>query len=446
MEGRVKSSLERASAIGDNSMNRERRKVYSDLGLLELDIEELRDKGKLNVEEATKFIETLRQAQDGVSLTFLKTQPKGIWRVFYSIDEAIRIAAVWCYLIDYAILVAPMSMLAHFCVPHLKLPNFFRRMCGIGCYALSNVTVNIEGITEKTFASTVSLTSFTHASTMDAFILAGAVPCGLFSLAKSELFMIPFFAWILAAYGGIAVNRGDRNQAVKALRSSAERAARNSSAKDTQGSCVAISPEGTRSKSGQLAVFKKGAFYIWDEMQMPIVPMVIFGAFDLYPPGKQMSLPGNVCVRFGSPISPDEVKSTEPAARRNEMSMLLRRRILMTLADSPPGVGDESPPQTAVQKLRHLGLVGACLGVNYGMFKLVTGAFLARGWTYTGMSIVSSAITVFISGGVYLYNLFLCTPMGGVPIPGIGSSSGSAKASGASTSSDGSSGNGKKDN
>ncbi len=29
-----------------------------------------------------------------------------------------------------------------------------------------------------------------------------------------------------------------------------------------------------------------GTFYMWEEMQAPIVPFVIFGAYDLYPVGR----------------------------------------------------------------------------------------------------------------------------------------------------------------
>ena len=52
---------------------------------------------------------------------------------------------------------------------------------------------------------------------MDAFILAAAVPVMSYTLAKKELFLIPFFAWSLAVYGGVAVDRNNRSQAVQAL-------------------------------------------------------------------------------------------------------------------------------------------------------------------------------------------------------------------------------------
>ena len=52
------------------------------------------------------------------------------------------------------------------------------------------------------------------------------------------------------------------------------------------GDVVLIAPEGTRSPTGQLLPFKKGAFYMWESInKKPIIPMVIYGGFELHPPG-----------------------------------------------------------------------------------------------------------------------------------------------------------------
>ena len=45
---------------------------------------------------------------------------------------------------------------------------------------------------------------------------------------------------------------------------------------------------GTRSTTGQLLSFKKGTFHMWEQLQVPIVPFIIIGAFDLYPVGMCM--------------------------------------------------------------------------------------------------------------------------------------------------------------
>jgi 1-acyl-sn-glycerol-3-phosphate acyltransferase len=166
---------------------------------------------------------------------------------------------------------------------------------------------------------------------MDAFILAAAVPVRHFSLAKSILFSIPFFSWHLAAYGGVAINRNDKEQAIRALGAAA------SSARG--GDCVAVAPEGTRSTSGQLLSFKKGPFHLWQSLKSaPVVPVVVYGAFELYPPGKQMSLPGKVIMEFLEPIVFSGDSSTSES--RDLMSRRVRRSMLNALMKSPDNVGD----------------------------------------------------------------------------------------------------------
>jgi len=40
-----------------------------------------------------------------------------------------------------------------------------------------------------------------------------------------------------------------------------------------------------------LIEFKKGPFHIWEQLdKAPIVPLLIFGAFDLFPPGEVVTL------------------------------------------------------------------------------------------------------------------------------------------------------------
>jgi 1-acyl-sn-glycerol-3-phosphate acyltransferase len=50
------------------------------------------------------------------------------------------------------------------------------------------------------------------------------------------------------------------------------------------GNCsVVVFPEGARSFTGHMGVFKKGAFALADELQLPVVPMTINGSFNVMP-------------------------------------------------------------------------------------------------------------------------------------------------------------------
>ncbi|MBQ6405752.1 MAG: 1-acyl-sn-glycerol-3-phosphate acyltransferase, partial [Prevotella sp.] len=50
------------------------------------------------------------------------------------------------------------------------------------------------------------------------------------------------------------------------------------------GNCsVVVFPEGARSFTGHMGEFKKGAFALADELQLPVVPLTINGSFNIMP-------------------------------------------------------------------------------------------------------------------------------------------------------------------
>ena len=51
----------------------------------------------------------------------------------------------------------------------------------------------------------------------------------------------------------------------------------------SEGYSVTVFPEGARSFTGHMGTFKKGAFALADELQLPVVPLTINGSFDILP-------------------------------------------------------------------------------------------------------------------------------------------------------------------
>lgn len=49
------------------------------------------------------------------------------------------------------------------------------------------------------------------------------------------------------------------------------------------GMSLMVFPEGARTFTGHMGVFKRGAFMLADELQLPIVPLTINGSFDIMP-------------------------------------------------------------------------------------------------------------------------------------------------------------------
>eukprot|EP00042_Codosiga_hollandica_P040035 m.339891 g.339891 ORF g.339891 m.339891 type:complete len:290 (+) comp55754_c0_seq8:427-1296(+) len=106
-----------------------------------------------------------------------------------------------------------------------------------------------------------------HQGILDAVISSVAFPNNTVVVAKKTFLYVPFFGQVFWALGNIAINRSDRDGSVNAMRGAAERVKK-------EGLSVFIFPEGTRNRQGELLPFKKGAFHLAIQAQVPIVPLV----------------------------------------------------------------------------------------------------------------------------------------------------------------------------
>lgn len=86
-------------------------------------------------------------------------------------------------------------------------------------------------------------------------------------MAKAELFKVPLVHGLLLSLGCIKIGRKSAHGVVEAIRQSEERI--------KEGGSLVIFPEGTRSKTGEIAPFKSGAFKVAERTGCRIVPVVI---------------------------------------------------------------------------------------------------------------------------------------------------------------------------
>lgn len=138
-----------------------------------------------------------------------------------------------------------------------------------------------------------------HLSMVDIFAALVAVPVSFCFIAKKSLASIPLFGWAMHAGGFIFI---DRHNPTAAHRSIAE-----ASRRIHQGQSVVIFPEGTRSRDGKLAPFKKGGFHLAVDSGAEIVPVAIRGSRELMPRGSARIKPGEVSIEIGEPISTEGV-------------------------------------------------------------------------------------------------------------------------------------------
>jgi 1-acyl-sn-glycerol-3-phosphate acyltransferase len=71
-----------------------------------------------------------------------------------------------------------------------------------------------------------------------------------------------------------------------------------------QKSVVVIFAEGTRSRTGRLLPFKKGAFVLAQETGIPIIPTIVTGSYDIMRPDTFIVRPATIHVYFEPPVDP----------------------------------------------------------------------------------------------------------------------------------------------
>jgi 1-acyl-sn-glycerol-3-phosphate acyltransferase len=154
-----------------------------------------------------------------------------------------------------------------------------------------------------------------HQSLYDIPVLFHVIGPNVRMITKKELFAIPIFGGALAAAGFVSIDRSDRQRAIESLDRARGLLA--------SGTHVWISPEGTRSPSGQLLPFKKGAFYLAFVALLPILPVTLRGTRDVLAARGVLSTTGaEVTVTIHPRIDPAPY-----AARGNEGRTELMQRL-----------------------------------------------------------------------------------------------------------------------
>jgi 1-acyl-sn-glycerol-3-phosphate acyltransferase len=158
-----------------------------------------------------------------------------------------------------------------------------------------------------------------HQSLYDIPVLFEAVGPNIRMITKRELFRVPVFGNALAAGGFISIDRSDRHAAIVSLEHARQLLA--------SGTHVWIAPEGTRSRTGQLLPFKKGAFYLALEALLPILPVTLRGTRDALPAkGLRSTAGARVDVTFHASIHPGPYASRGKRGRDDLMKEV--RRVL----------------------------------------------------------------------------------------------------------------------
>jgi len=146
--------------------------------------------------------------------------------------------------------------------------SLFGRVAG----PFANIKFDVIGEQHTTHRPAVFFIN--HQSTLiDALVTSKVVQRGFTVVAKAEVKQIPVLGQLLSMADVAFVDRSSTSKAISAMQPAVD--------KLVKGVSIVLSPEGTRSLSPRVGVFKKGGFHLARDAGVPIVPIVIRNAGEI---------------------------------------------------------------------------------------------------------------------------------------------------------------------
>jgi 1-acyl-sn-glycerol-3-phosphate acyltransferase len=245
-------------------------------------------------------------------------------RVAWSIVAGWSLTVVFC-----AVVIASALITLGRCWRWLTPPQ--ARWWGRTMLRLQGVEVEYEGL-EHLEGEAMRVVTFNHSSGLDPMLITSMYPRSATSAIKREILYVPIVGLAIKLMGFLLIDRGKGGRGRDTLRLAAARMRRDSMT-------VFIAPEGTRSRDGSLQPFKRGALHLAMVSGAPLVPVVVHGAFDLWPRHRWGARPGLVRVRVLPPIDTHALTPETLDAFSDELRARYERTLAAMDADRRHVVG-----------------------------------------------------------------------------------------------------------
>lgn len=143
-----------------------------------------------------------------------------------------------------------------------------------------------------------------HQSHFDILAIYGWLGIDFRWVMKMELRKVPVLGLACEKLGHVYIDRANPQRAQVSIDAAKQQL--------TEGTSIFFFPEGTRSLDGRLLPFKKGAFKLAKELQLPILPVTLVGSHEILPAKTLNLFPGTVDLIIHAPI-PVQADSSEEA-------------------------------------------------------------------------------------------------------------------------------------
>jgi 1-acyl-sn-glycerol-3-phosphate acyltransferase len=182
-----------------------------------------------------------------------------------------------------------------------------------GVLLISGIKLEVTGLENIDKDKTYVFVS-NHASQYDIVVLQKTIPNRMAMIFKKELAKIPFFGWQLAMGPYVMIDRENYEKAMRSIEEAKEKMKK-------QNISIVVFAEGTRSKTGEIQPFKRGAFRLATQVGYPIIPTTVIGSNKIMPKGTYKLRRGTIKVHFDQPIQSEGIKT-----RQEEIDLMNRVR------------------------------------------------------------------------------------------------------------------------
>ena len=206
-------------------------------------------------------------------------------------------------------------------------PHYLALYHGAKAFASTFGTLEVVGL--ENIPDTGCVFASNHMSHLDPPLVGSCIPREIYFLARKTLFDIPIVGHAISKSNAIPVDleKGMEVSTFKQLKSVA-----------LSGHSVLIFPEGTRSIDCEMKDPKGGTGMLACSMSLTVVPVRVFGAFDILPRGKLLPRSGaHVSVVFGKPLQPAEFDPAvyAPGKKHPDRYLVATKRIMAAIAALP---------------------------------------------------------------------------------------------------------------
>jgi 1-acyl-sn-glycerol-3-phosphate acyltransferase len=160
-----------------------------------------------------------------------------------------------------------------------------------------------------------------HASFVDPPLIGAVLPMRLRYLSKESLFRVPVLGFLIRTLGAVPVSREDSQRAGAVMKLLL--------ALLKEGESVLLFPEGSRTADGRLKPLEPGVAYLSVKTGIPVLPVYVKGAFEVWPRGRALPRPSKLKLSMSPLIYPDPDMPNERERREKLMRSLERELLAM---------------------------------------------------------------------------------------------------------------------